>query len=61
MEFTLLIHWPTLITLAMWPVLLVTYYRLARREERQAEASFGEAYRAYRARTPMLLPSIGRG
>ena len=59
--FALLIHWPTLITLAMWPVLLVTYYKLARREERQAEASFGEAYREYRTRTALFLPGIGRG
>lgn len=59
--FALLIHWPTLLTVAMWPVLLVTYYKLSRREERQAETSFGEVYREYRARTAMLLPGIGRG
>jgi protein-S-isoprenylcysteine O-methyltransferase Ste14 len=58
--FALLIHWPTLITVAMWPVLLVTYYKLARREERQAEASFGEAYREYRRATGMFVPLVGR-
>ena len=56
--FALLIHWPTLITVAMWPVLLITYYKLARREERQAEASFGDAYRDYRRQTGMILPAI---
>ncbi len=52
----LLVHWPTIVTVLMWPVLLVTYYRLARREERTAEESFGESYRRYRQDTPMFLP-----
>lgn len=51
-----LVQWPTLITLLMAPVLLVTYYRLARREERELEARFGEEWISYRARTPMFLP-----
>jgi hypothetical protein len=55
----LLVHWPTIVTVAMWPVLVLTYYRLARREERQAEESFGEDYREYRRRTPMFVPGIG--
>lgn len=54
----LLVHWPTIVTVAMWPALAFTYYRLARREERQAEASFGESYRAYRRSTAMFLPAI---
>lgn len=52
-----LIQWPTLPTLVMAPILVVTYYRLARREERELAARFGERYAAYRARTPMLLPT----
>ncbi|MGH3449920.1 MAG: methyltransferase family protein [Haloechinothrix sp.] len=51
-----LVQWPTLITLVMAPVLLLTYYRLARREERELQRRFGASYAAYRARTPMLLP-----
>lgn len=54
----MLIQWPTLVTIAMWPILTVAYYRLARREERAIEARFGEAYRQYRTRTPMLVPSL---
>lgn len=54
----MLIQWPTLVTIAMWPILTVAYYRLARREERELEALFGKAYRRYRARTPMVVPSL---
>lgn len=55
-----LIQWPTLLTLLMAPVLLATYGRLARLEERELEARFGDAYRAYRARVPRFLPALGR-
>ncbi len=51
-----LVQWPTLLTLLMAPILVFTYYRLARREERELEQKFGERYAAYRAKTPMLLP-----
>ncbi len=51
-----LVQWPTLLTLAMFPVLLVMYWRLARREERELRAEMGGAYRAYAARVPAILP-----
>jgi hypothetical protein len=51
-----LIQWPTLLTLVMAPVLLASYVRLARREERELEARFGEDYRHHRERVPMLIP-----
>ena len=51
-----LIQWPTLITLAMFPVLVTMYVRLARREEREALATFGEEYARYAAATPAFLP-----
>lgn len=54
----LLIQWPTIITLAMWPVLVVMYYRLAKREENEAIEAFGERYEEYKRQTPMFLPSI---
>lgn len=51
-----LLQWPTLITLLMYPVLLVVYARLARREEADSLAAFGDAYRDYMARTPAFIP-----
>lgn len=51
-----LVHWPTLPGVVMWPVLVVMYYRLSRGEEAYLAREFGEAYRAYASRTPMLLP-----
>ena len=54
-----LLQWPTLVTLAMFPILVYMYARLARREERDALAEFGEAYRRYAARTPAFFPRLG--
>lgn len=52
------LQWPTVITVAMFPILLTAYVRLARAEERDSLARFGEAYREYRVRTPAFLPAI---
>ena len=54
--FGFLLQWPTIITVVMFPVLVVVYARLARREEAEVMAEFGAEYAAYRARTPALLP-----
>lgn len=58
--FGFLLQWPTLITLALFPVLLYLYARLARREELDSLAGFGEAYRQYMMRTPAFVPRRGR-
>jgi protein-S-isoprenylcysteine O-methyltransferase Ste14 len=44
----------------MLPVLLVMYWRLALREEREVTAEFGEAYRRYAARVPAFIPLLRR-
>jgi protein-S-isoprenylcysteine O-methyltransferase Ste14 len=54
-----LLQWPTLLTLLMFPVLVVMYVRLARSEEREALATFGEAYARYMAEVPGWLPRLG--
>ena len=51
-----LVQWPTLLTLAMFPVLAYMYVRLARREEREVAAEFGQEYKRYAARTPAFIP-----
>ena len=39
-----LLQWPTLLTLIMFTTLVTMYVLLARREEREVQAEFGEAY-----------------
>ncbi len=53
-----LIWWPSIITILMAPILLWSYYRLAKREERELEVQFGEAYRRYRERVPAFVPRL---
>jgi protein-S-isoprenylcysteine O-methyltransferase Ste14 len=50
-----LLQWPTLLTLVMFPVLVVMYTRLARREEAEMETRFGEEYARYAAKTPAFF------
>ena len=56
--FGMLIHWPTFITLFMWPILVLAYYGLAKKEEKEIEKKFGEIYQEYKSRTPMFFPSL---
>ena len=53
-----LLQWPTLVTLAMFPILVFMYGRLARREERDALAQFGAEYRRYAEGTPRFVPRL---
>lgn len=59
--FGFLLQWPTILTLLMFPILVVMYVRLARREEREVLAEFGEAYTRYRANTPAFFPRLFHG
>jgi methanethiol S-methyltransferase len=58
--FGQLIHWPTIPTVVLFPVVVWAYVRLARREERQMMERFGDAYEAYRRRVPMFFPPRGQ-
>ncbi|MBX9591242.1 MAG: isoprenylcysteine carboxylmethyltransferase family protein [Hyphomonadaceae bacterium] len=58
--FGFLLQWPTILTLAMFPVLVWMYVRLARQEEREALSAFGEAYAGYMARVPAFVPRLNR-
>jgi protein-S-isoprenylcysteine O-methyltransferase Ste14 len=54
-----LFQWPTLLTLVMFPILVVMYVRLTRREEREVMKEFGEAYARYAANTPGFFLCLG--
>ncbi|MDO9508713.1 MAG: isoprenylcysteine carboxylmethyltransferase family protein [Thermovirgaceae bacterium] len=56
-----LLMWPTLLTLAMFPVLTVIYIRLARQEEAMVRKEFGDLYDQYAQITPAFIPGFGAG
>jgi protein-S-isoprenylcysteine O-methyltransferase Ste14 len=56
--FGFLLQWPTLVTLVIFPILVVIYVRLAHREEREVRKEFGEVWDRYAARTPGFIPSF---
>lgn len=55
-----LLQWPTILTVLMYPVLVVMYVRLARLEERESREYFGEAYDRYAKETPGFIPRLFR-
>jgi protein-S-isoprenylcysteine O-methyltransferase Ste14 len=53
-----LLQWPTLLTLVMFPVLLLMYGRLAVTEEDEMHQQFGMVYDAYAQQTPRFMPDF---
>lgn len=54
-----LLQWPTLLTLLMFPVLLLMYGRLAITEENEMRRQFGKTFDAYAQHTPRFFPGFG--
>ena len=50
--------WVTFSTLALWPILALLYYRLAKEEDKQIEQKFGKQYTEYKKEVPMFIPKI---
>ncbi len=55
-----LVQWPTLLTFAMFPVLVAMYWRLARKEERESLRTFGDTYSRYMAAVPPFTPRLSQ-
>lgn len=53
------VHWPTVFSLAAFPIIVVAYLLLARKEERQMADRFGDEYLSYKGRVPMFFPHRG--
>jgi protein-S-isoprenylcysteine O-methyltransferase Ste14 len=53
-----LIHWPTIPTIIMWPILLFLYYNLAKKEEKEMARRFGEKYEQYKQNVPMFTLTL---
>jgi len=56
LTFGQLVEWPTLTGLILWPLVVVLYVRLARKEDREVAAAVGEKARAYQQAVPAFLP-----
>lgn len=55
------VHWPTIVSVLAFVVIVLAYTLLARKEEKQMLDEFGDAYRAYQQRTPMFIPRFAGG
>ncbi|MDT0581484.1 MULTISPECIES: isoprenylcysteine carboxylmethyltransferase family protein [Alteromonadaceae] len=53
-----IVHWPTVFSVGLFPVIIFIYYRLSLREEKKVIAEFEEEYLAYKAQVPMFIPRI---
>jgi len=54
------VHWPTLFSVGLFPLIVLAYTLLARKEERKVVEKFGDAYLTYRQQVPMFLPLRGK-
>jgi protein-S-isoprenylcysteine O-methyltransferase Ste14 len=52
------VMWLTIITLIMWPVLAVLYWRLAKKEDKDMEEQFGEEFQEYKRQVPSFIPRL---
>ena len=56
--FGFLLQWPTVLTVAMFPVLVLMYARLAISEEHDMRGAFGAEYETYARATPRFVPQF---
>ena len=53
-------HWPTIFSVALFPIIILTYVLLARSEEGKMLDQFGDEYRSYRLHVPGFIPRWGQ-
>ena len=58
MSLGMLLEWATLPMLILYPVMVFLYVRLAKKEERDMLAEFGDDYREYMKRTKRFIPFV---
>ena len=51
-------QWPSLLVLVMWPVMIITYIRLARKEEEGLAEIFGTQFIKYKNTVPAFFPRL---
>lgn len=56
----MIFEWATLPLLIMYPILVVIYYRLAKKEEGDMLKEFGNEYQLYMTKTNRFIPNIFR-
>ena len=52
------VHWPTVFSITVFPLIVLAYVLLARREEKRVIVEFGDEYRTYQRRVPRFFPGI---
>lgn len=50
------VHWPTLFSVGLFPIIIFAYVMLAKKEEQHVLKEFGEEYKEYQKRVPMFIP-----
>ncbi|MFT6632247.1 MAG: protein-S-isoprenylcysteine O-methyltransferase Ste14 [Bacteriovoracaceae bacterium] len=56
--FGFLLMWPTLLTLIMFPILLLMYHQLGKSEEKAMIKEFGKKYETYKQNIPAYIPKL---
>jgi protein-S-isoprenylcysteine O-methyltransferase Ste14 len=54
----MILEWATLPMLTMWPFVILLYYRLAKKEEKDMVEEFGEEYIMYMKKTKRFIPFV---
>ena len=55
-----IVHWPTVVSVAAFPIIVLAYTVLARKEEGQMLEEFGDEYRQYQRQVPMFIPRFSK-